>query len=104
MAPIPAQRGAPNVSDRYLTGRHQNRYEVTGSGPAVIVVTGATAFRAFDPSLASLASLLAPNHTIITYDRRGRGESGDTQPHATRREIEDIAALIDAAGGHASLV
>jgi pimeloyl-ACP methyl ester carboxylesterase len=79
-------------------------YSKVGSGPALIVVCGATQFRAFDPSLAVLAGLLAPNHTVITYDRRGRGESTDTQPYSTRHEIEDIAALVDAAGGRASLL
>jgi pimeloyl-ACP methyl ester carboxylesterase len=79
-------------------------YDKTGRGPALIVVTGATAFRAFDPSLATLAGLLAPHHTVLTYDRRGRGESGDTAPYATRKEIEDISALIEAEGGRASLL
>ena len=46
--------------------------------------------------------MLAPNFTVITYDRRGRGESGNTLPFAPRREIEDIAALIEMAGGHAN--
>jgi pimeloyl-ACP methyl ester carboxylesterase len=89
-----------------VTSRDGTRiaYSKTGSGPALIVVTGATAFRAFDPSLAVLADLLAPNHTVITYDRRGRGESGDTQPFSPQREIEDIAALIEMAGGRASLL
>ncbi|MEQ1771303.1 MAG: alpha/beta hydrolase [Devosia sp.] len=79
-------------------------YTKTGSGPVLIVVAGATQFRAFDPSMAVLADLLAPRHTVITYDRRGRGESSDTQPFAPAREIEDIAALIEAAGGRASII
>lgn len=79
-------------------------YSKAGSGPALIVVCGATQFRAFDPSLAVLAELLAPEFTVITYDRRGRGESGDTLPFAPAREIEDIAALVEAAGGRASLL
>jgi pimeloyl-ACP methyl ester carboxylesterase len=79
-------------------------YSMTGTGPALIVVCGATAFRATDPALAGLAELLAPQFTVITYDRRGRGESGDTLPFSTTRELEDIAALIDAVGGHASLL
>ena len=48
-----------------------------------------------------MAKLLAPRFRVITYDRRGRGESGDTQPYAVEREIEDIEALIKEAGGHA---
>jgi pimeloyl-ACP methyl ester carboxylesterase len=79
-------------------------YSRVGSGPALIIVTGATAFRDFDPNLAALADLLAPDFTVITYDRRGRGESGDTLPFSPQREIEDIAALVEAAGGRASLL
>jgi pimeloyl-ACP methyl ester carboxylesterase len=79
-------------------------YSKVGNGPPLIVVTGATAFRAFDPNLAMLAGLLAPDFTVITYDRRGRGESGNTLPFSTKREIEDIAALVEKAGGRASLL
>lgn len=82
----------------------QIAYSKVGTGPALIIVCGATQFRAFDPNLAVLAELLAPKFTVITYDRRGRGESGNTLPFAPQREIEDIAALVDAAGGHASLL
>jgi pimeloyl-ACP methyl ester carboxylesterase len=73
-------------------------YEKIGSGPAVILVDGAFGSRAFGPN-ADFAALLAHDFTVYTYDRRGRGESGDTQPYAVEREIEDIAALIDAVGG-----
>jgi pimeloyl-ACP methyl ester carboxylesterase len=80
-------------------------YERTGKGPALILVAGATQFRAFDPSLALLANLLANDFTVINYDRRGRGESGNTLPFSTRREIEDLEALIGApADGRASLL
>src|SRR5262245_4358529 len=76
-------------------------YDTFGSdGPAVILVSGATGRRS-DPFNATLAELLASRFTVYNYDRRGRGESGDTQPYAVEREIEDIAALIDAAGGSA---
>jgi pimeloyl-ACP methyl ester carboxylesterase len=78
-------------------------YERSGSGPALILVDGALCSRTFGPS-AALAKLLAQHFTVFTYDRRGRGDSGDTQPYAPAREIEDIAALIDEAGGSASLV
>jgi pimeloyl-ACP methyl ester carboxylesterase len=44
---------------------------------------------------------LSPRFTVINYDRRGRGDSGDTAPYAVQREIEDIKALIDQAGGSA---
>jgi pimeloyl-ACP methyl ester carboxylesterase len=77
-------------------------YDQTGAGPAVILVDGALCFRAFGP-MGALAALLAPHCTVITYDRRGRGESGDTAPYAVEREVEDIAALITAAGGTAGL-
>ncbi|MGD9737890.1 MAG: alpha/beta fold hydrolase [Bauldia sp.] len=79
-------------------------YDKVGKGPALIVVTGATGFRAFDANLAPLADLLASDFTVINYDRRGRGESGNTLPYAPEREIEDIAALVDIAGGRASLL
>jgi pimeloyl-ACP methyl ester carboxylesterase len=54
-------------------------------------------------SNAPLADLLAERFTVFNYDRRGRGDSGDTPPYAVEREIEDIDAVIDAAGGSASL-
>ncbi len=76
--------------------------ERTGSGPAVILVDGAMGYRAFGWS-PRLAALLAPACAVYIYDRRGRGGSGDTQPYSVDREIDDIDALIDAAGGSASL-
>lgn len=79
-------------------------YDAAGSGPTVILICGATQYRALDPSLAQLASLLADSFTVVSYDRRGRGESGDTLPYAVEREIEDIAALIAAVGQPAALV
>jgi len=78
-------------------------YERTGSGPALIVVDGALCSRSFGPS-PKLAPLLARRFTVYTYDRRGRGQSGDTPPYSPAREVEDIAALIDAAGGSAFLL
>ncbi len=75
-------------------------YDQSGTGPAVILVDGALCYRSFGP-MAPLATILAPHFTVITYDRRGRGESGNTQPYALAREVEDINALIDAAGGSA---
>lgn len=78
-------------------------YTATGSGPAVIYVMGATAYRAIDQLAAPLAAALADRFTVIAYDRRGRGESTDTLPYAVEREIDDIAALIDAVGGRAHL-
>jgi pimeloyl-ACP methyl ester carboxylesterase len=80
-------------------------YDRVGAGPALIVVAGATQFRAFDPNMAVLADLLKDRFTVVTYDRRGRGESGNTLPFSPQREIEDVAALISGpAGGRSSLL
>ncbi len=78
-------------------------YTAKGKGPAIILVNGATAYPALDPSLAVLGDLLKDQFTFVTYDRRGRGDSGDTRPFTADREIEDLAALIDAVGGKAAL-
>lgn len=75
-------------------------YTQAGSGPVVIIVSPALSPGA---SGARLAALLAQNFTVFTYDRRGRGQSTDTQPYAVEREVEDIEALIDSAGGSAAL-
>ncbi len=77
-------------------------YSKTGSGPALVIVDGALCYRDFGPA-AKLAEALAPHFTVYTYDRRGRGESGETGPSDVAREIEDIAALIGEAGGRAHL-
>jgi pimeloyl-ACP methyl ester carboxylesterase len=76
-------------------------YEQTGSGPALILVNGAMQYRATDPFFGQLAELLAPHFTVINYDRRGRGDSGDTLPFTKERELEDLDALIRTAGGSA---
>jgi pimeloyl-ACP methyl ester carboxylesterase len=76
-------------------------FERVGQGPALIIVDGAFMHRALHPATAELAALLANEFTVYFYDRRGRGESTDTQPYAVEREIEDIEALIDEAGGSA---
>ena len=75
-------------------------YETKGSGPAVILVDGALCYRSFGP-MPHLAELLAPRFTVYTYDRRGRGESSNSRPYAIEREVEDIDALIQEAGGSA---
>ncbi|WP_227379800.1 alpha/beta fold hydrolase [Haladaptatus halobius] len=77
-------------------------YEKTGQGPAVFLVDGALAYRG-NFGLGSLAAALSSDFTAYTYDRRGRGKSTDTVPYAIKREIEDIDALIDEAGGLAYL-
>jgi hypothetical protein len=76
--------------------------ERSGDGPALVLVDGAFGSRSSGPN-APTASLLAPHFSVFQYDRRGRGESGDTPPYALAREIEDLAAVIDAAGGSASV-
>jgi pimeloyl-ACP methyl ester carboxylesterase len=78
-------------------------YETHGSGPVVIFVGGAIQYRAVDEDSPRIAALLADRFTVALYDRRGRGESGNTEPYAVMREIEDIEALIDALGGTAML-
>jgi pimeloyl-ACP methyl ester carboxylesterase len=73
-------------------------YDKTGQGPALIIVAGAFQDRM---AMSAFAGPLSKHFTVYNYDRRGRGESGDTQPYAIAREIEDIDALIQEAGGSA---
>ncbi len=70
----------------------------TGDGPAVVLVSGALGDRM---SNAQLASELATRFAVANYDRRGRGESGDTAPYALEREVEDLHAVIKEIGGSA---
>ena len=74
--------------------------DVAGAGPAIVLVSGGSVDRG---SNAGLAGALASAFTTYNYDRRGRGDSGDTAPYAVAREIEDIEAVIELAGGHAHL-
>ncbi|WP_329334420.1 alpha/beta hydrolase [Streptomyces sp. NBC_00663] len=75
-------------------------YELGGHGPAVILISGAMSTGG---TVAPLAAALSDRFTVLWYDRRGRGESGDTAPYAVAREVEDLGALIEAAGGEACL-
>ena len=77
-------------------------YEKQGDGPAVILVDGALSVYSSGGKW-ELAKRLASRLTVYGYDRRGRGGSGDTLPYAVDREIADIEALIDDAGGSAFL-
>jgi pimeloyl-ACP methyl ester carboxylesterase len=77
-------------------------FDSLGTGPALLLVDGATCYRDAGP-MRPLAALMADRFTVYVYDRRGRGASGDTLPFAVEREIDDIAALIGAAGGRATL-
>jgi pimeloyl-ACP methyl ester carboxylesterase len=71
-------------------------FDRTGHGPPVLLIGGALSDRR---AAGELAEQLPPNLSAIAYDRRGRGESGDTPPYAVEREVEDAATLIDAVGG-----
>ena len=75
-------------------------FDRSGEGPVVILVTGASGTRSH-PMMTQLAALLAAHFTVCNYDRRGRGDSGDTPPYAVEREVEDIDALLDEVGGSA---
>ena len=104
-SPARALHGAPRAPQKIVSsvaskdGTHI-AYEQLGQGPALILVSPALADRSAG---ASLAKLLEPSCTVIYYDRRGRRDSGDVQPYAVEREIEDLEALIGAAGGKAAL-
>lgn len=73
-------------------------FDRSGIGPALILVGGAMSDRT---GAATVSSLLASRFTVFAYDRRGRGDSGDTPPYAVEREVEDLDALIGEAGGSA---
>ena len=75
-------------------------FERAGAGPAVILVDAAGNFRGFRP-MPQLAEALSQSLTTFTYDRRGKGASTDTLPYAVDRELDDLQALIDMAGGSA---
>jgi pimeloyl-ACP methyl ester carboxylesterase len=88
MTTVTSRDGTPIAFDRL------------GEGPPVVLVCGGSTDRTAN---AGLAAELATDFTVYNYDRRGRGDSGDTAPYAVQREVEDIAAVIGAAGGSASL-
>jgi Alpha/beta hydrolase family len=75
-------------------------FDRLGSGSPIVLVSGASCTRGVH---SPLAELLSARHTVLNYDRRGRGDSGDTPPYAIEREIEDLAALIAEAGGSAAV-
>jgi pimeloyl-ACP methyl ester carboxylesterase len=110
-APPEDQKAVPKVEQELkqemgsvATSRDGTRigFEKTGSGPAVIVVSGALSHRGLYRD-RSLPARLSEHFTVYLYDRRGRGESTDVQPYGVAREIEDIEALLDDAGGSGSL-
>lgn len=75
-------------------------YDTYGTGPALVYITGASCFRSFTPVVQS-AKTFAQAFTVYNYDRRGRGDSDSVSTWSVEREVEDIEALIDAAGGKA---
>src|SRR5688572_19544021 len=95
-AVAPGELGASKM----VTSKDGTRiaYDVVGAGPALVVIGGALSDRHGGDTLAAR---LASDFTVYTFDRRGRGDSGDTAPYAVAREVEDIAALIERAGGSA---
>jgi pimeloyl-ACP methyl ester carboxylesterase len=81
-------------------------YDRQGGGPVVILVNGALGDRNLDRRfklMTGISKALAPHYTVVNYDRRGRGESTEAGPFSVEREVEDIAALIEAEGGSAAL-
>ena len=90
MARIPSKDGS------------QIGFTKVGNGPALVIVSGALAHRELNGDTVLVRKLM-DHFSVYTYDRRGRGESSDTKPYAVDREIEDIEALIDHAGGKAYL-
>jgi pimeloyl-ACP methyl ester carboxylesterase len=89
---------------RFVTSKDGTKigYSLIGSGPPIVLVDGAMCWREMGPA-TPLAEQLKDQFTVYTYDRRGRGESGDTKPYSTQREIEDLEAVIAEAGGSAAI-
>lgn len=88
------------IAQRKVTSKDRTSiaFDRLGDGPPVILVGGGSVDRSAN---APLAAVLAPHFTVFNYDRRGRGDSGDTTPYSVEREVEDIRALIVEAGGSA---
>lgn len=78
-------------------------YSIEGAGPPVLLVDGALCHRSFGP-MKDIAEALGADYQVYYYDRRGRGESGDTEPWSLDREIEDIETMISATGGEAHIL
>ncbi|GAA4713661.1 alpha/beta hydrolase [Pedococcus ginsenosidimutans] len=94
------------TSTRFVTSADGTRiaYDVTGTGPAVVVVEGALCQRSMGTAKA-LIPLLSQDHAVHAYDRRGRGESGPgSAPYAVEREVEDLVAVLEVAGPDALVV
>ncbi|MES2154574.1 MAG: alpha/beta hydrolase [bacterium] len=100
MAQSTTKREESAQASRSVTSKDGTRlaYEIVGSGPALVFVWGALGVRD-SPFTRRMREELAKSFTVYDYDRRGRGESGDTKPFAVQREVEDLAAICQAAGG-----
>jgi pimeloyl-ACP methyl ester carboxylesterase len=93
-----AVEGAEGVRKVTSKDGTQIAFDRSGNGPALILIGGALSQRSDN---GPLVGLLAKRFSVFSYDRRGRGDSGDTAPYAVQREVEDIDALIGEAGGMA---
>jgi pimeloyl-ACP methyl ester carboxylesterase len=105
--PTPAGAGTAAAASggvRYATSADGTEiaYERLGNGPPVILVAGALNDRNGRASGVPLARLLASRFTAYAYDRRGRGASRATRPYSVQGEIDDLAALVAAAGAGGS--
>lgn len=78
-------------------------YSVDGAGPRVVLVDGAMCHRTLGPA-PKLVPMLSDRFTVVSYDRRGRGESSNSEPYAVQREIEDLAAVLTATGPSAMVL
>lgn len=100
------QKSKPKQYMDFVTSQDGTKiaFEKSGSGPALIIVSGALSARSlFEGEPRLLVEILSKNFTVYIYDRRGRGESTDKQPYAVQREIDDLESLINHAGGQAYL-
>lgn len=101
-----AQESESKRNMAYVTSKDGTKiaFEKSGTGPALIIVSGALSERSlFEGEPRLLVDMLSKHFTVYFYDRRGRGESTDEQPYTVHREVEDLESLIDNAGGRAYL-
>lgn len=83
---------------RHVTSKDGTKiaYETMGEGPPLVLIGGAFCDRHARASGTPLAALLATHFTVTSYDRRGRGDSTNTAPWSIDREVEDLAAILEA--------
>jgi pimeloyl-ACP methyl ester carboxylesterase len=94
------------TSTRFVTSADGTEiaYDVTGTGPSVVVVEGALCQRTMGTAKALIPGL-SSSFAVVAYDRRGRGESGPgSSPYAVEREVEDLVAVLGAAGPDAFVI